>query len=642
MAADSNHARNLTGIAEPAESLQKGRNIIAVIGINDYEHWPKLKNAVEDAIGIQKLFVEKFGFIAPFDAMINNVATKENIISLIDDQLRYALNEDDSLILFFAGHGHTRIDKIGKKEIETGFIIPVEARRMHASKEHWSDYVEIDPLLKSAGKLPARHILVILDSCHSGLALGEAMIVFRDAVRYENDLSSRVSRKIITSARREQLALDSGPIEGHSLFTGTLIDSMNWGKADLDGNDLVTSSELGLFVQSTVGQASESKQTPDFGSFYHDDRGEMVIYLHDETFDAIRARAFSALQIGNFKEFKRLVSQIKSLRPDSPETMYLEFRLLFTEGAIDEGLETIYKLRGKQLEKGVIPLSGEDLRNLSVQLPYWKNVLTAQEGGFPLEIVFLVHKDEHQLELVPRKAMGEIECYMVTDDAGIRLSIFNPTAKNQHIYMIMIDPDGRLDPMPLWNDEDTLWNGLRPGETKLTYPFRKFGALGLFEIKLFSSQQRLISMLAPPSTATRGMLSPFEDFPTIGLKTIYYQVSSKGNTSYVSRAYDKQPYCVIAIKELDLDKDRVLLEAGQAHGLPKNAQFRIYPSEAADLSIAEKAIALAEVAALGATESWANIVEKFSDVAIEKGAQAVLLEPTSVNPVSIMLPNSSD
>jgi hypothetical protein len=103
------------------------------------------------------------------------------------------------------------------------------------------------------------------------------MAIHRDRPRYERDLVTRMSRKVITSARRDQRALDGGPVPDHSLFTGTLIDGLDNKKADLDGNNLVTSSELGLYVQQQVGQASKSEQTPDCGSFLLDDRGEMVI-----------------------------------------------------------------------------------------------------------------------------------------------------------------------------------------------------------------------------------------------------------------------------------------------------------------------------------------------------------------------------
>ncbi|MCC3473793.1 MULTISPECIES: GUN4 domain-containing protein [unclassified Microcoleus] len=306
------------------EPVNQGRSLVVTIGINEYVHWQKLKNAVQDAIGLQQTLIDKLGFSAPIPPLLNEAATKAAIESIIEDRLREELQENDNLVLFFAGHGHTRVDKLGGKVVgETGFIVPVEAQ---GPKEYWSDYIKIDPLLQSISRLPARHILVILDSCHSGFALGEAMNSFRDAVRYEKDLSSRISRKVITSARREQLALDGGPIFGHSLFTGTLIDGLNWGKADLDGNGLITSSELGLFIQQQVAQASKSAQTPDFGSFYFDDRGEMIINLQTQNFvDSIDYRLLeNHLICGRWKEADQLTFSIMLMLASCQDQQYLD------------------------------------------------------------------------------------------------------------------------------------------------------------------------------------------------------------------------------------------------------------------------------------------------------------------------------
>ncbi len=306
--------------AVESEPVKQGRSLVVTIGINEYVHWQKLNNAVQDAIGLQQTLIDKLGFSAPIPPLLDEAATKAAIASLIEDRLREELQEDDNLVLFFSGHGHTRVDKVGG---ETGFIVPVEAR---GPKEYWSDYIPIDPLLQSISRLTARHILVILDSCHSGFALGEAMKIYKSANRYKRDLSNRISRKVITSARREQLALDSGPIPGHSLFTGTLIDGLNWATADLDGNGLITSSELGLFVQQLVAQASKSDQTPDFGSFYFDDRGEMVINLQTQKFvDSIDYRLLeNYLNSGRWKEADQLTFSIMLMLANCQDKQYLD------------------------------------------------------------------------------------------------------------------------------------------------------------------------------------------------------------------------------------------------------------------------------------------------------------------------------
>jgi hypothetical protein len=55
--------KHLTPILGNVEHVSKGRNIVIVIGIDNCVNWPKLHNAVSDAMGIQKLFVEKLGFM---------------------------------------------------------------------------------------------------------------------------------------------------------------------------------------------------------------------------------------------------------------------------------------------------------------------------------------------------------------------------------------------------------------------------------------------------------------------------------------------------------------------------------------------------------------------------------------------------
>jgi hypothetical protein len=255
----------------PLEALLPRRKLVVAIGIDDYRGLPKLRCAVKDALGVQELLVRHFGFEALLAPLTDHAATKAAIETLVEDQLRKLLGPDDALILFFAGHGTTRLSQLDEVTIETGYIAPVDAR----GPDHFSDLINMEELLHRIGILPARHILVVLDACHSGLALGSAMSQDRSVMSsFLHSLAGNRSRRVITSARRKETALDSGPVPGHSLFTGALIQALTSGEADLDGNGIVTFSELALHLQLGVGQASGSRQTPDFGAFHLDDRGE--------------------------------------------------------------------------------------------------------------------------------------------------------------------------------------------------------------------------------------------------------------------------------------------------------------------------------------------------------------------------------
>ena len=520
----SNLQRKLVPVITELEPVKQGRSLVVAIGINEYAHWQKLKNAVQDAVGFQQALIDKLGFVAPIPPLLDSAATKDAIESLIEEQLRDVLEEDDSLVLFFAGHGHTRVEQLS----ETGFIVPVDARKP-GSKEYWGDYIRLSHWLEEIAELPARHILVILDSCHSGFALGEAAKSFRDAVRYQQDVSSRRSRKVITSAQREQPALDGGPIPGHSLFTGTLINSFNWGAADLDGNGLITSSELGLFIQQRVGQASESAQTPDFGSFHLDDRGEMVISLRNQSFDALKARAFSALQTGQFTLFKELVEQVISLRTSSPEALYLEYRLRFSEGNFERVTEVIDELASLDLSQAPIPLSSNDLMKIQIRLPCWIPVLSIPESEFPLEVAILTGQDKEQLKVAEEQPLGESQGYLIEPKTFCRFEIKNPTQEPVHVYMVGFDETGRFQLETLWDDENVALDGLMPGEIKLSYLFVPQGKLGIREIRFFSSPKRLRFFLFPASPDAYGaQLDTIEsnDLERIRMKIVRYSLTN--------------------------------------------------------------------------------------------------------------------
>jgi hypothetical protein len=251
-----------------------GRNVVATIGIDRYQRWPRLTNAVADARGAAALFA-RLGFEQITAPLLDDRATGKSIQGLVMDDLS-TLGRDDSLVLFYAGHGGTRLHDLGSRLIKTGHLIPADASDSAAT------WIELDAWLRAVALLPAKHILVILDACHSGIALGP-IIKWRGSAGQDalSTLRARRSRRIITSALDDQLALDNGPVPGHSLFTGCLIEGLTH---DLrrDGKRVTTGSELGLYLQRRVESYPSSRQTPDFGAFDFDDRGEMVISIAGE------------------------------------------------------------------------------------------------------------------------------------------------------------------------------------------------------------------------------------------------------------------------------------------------------------------------------------------------------------------------
>jgi hypothetical protein len=78
---------------------------VVAIGIDAYPRWGRL-NAVNDARGVLALF-RQIGFEEVVPSLTDGAATFAAIRRLVMTELKRALRDDDGLVLFFAGHGHT-------------------------------------------------------------------------------------------------------------------------------------------------------------------------------------------------------------------------------------------------------------------------------------------------------------------------------------------------------------------------------------------------------------------------------------------------------------------------------------------------------------------------------------------------------
>ena len=249
-----------------------------MIGIDRYRAWGQLHNAVGDARGALDAFM-KLGFEERRPALFDDAATGAALHHLVTDELR-TLGTDDSLVVFFAGHGHTVTTKYADGSLaKRGYLIPVDAEPTGGGVGTW---LSLDSWLREVAHLPPKHILVVLDACHSGIALDPVIRWRGEDVRAAEPLETlraRRSRRIITSALDNELAMDSGPIAGHSLFTGCLIEALTGGLLAKTGQPTATGSEIALHVQRRVSSFPSSKQTPDFGALELDNRGELIVEL---------------------------------------------------------------------------------------------------------------------------------------------------------------------------------------------------------------------------------------------------------------------------------------------------------------------------------------------------------------------------
>jgi len=220
------------------------------------------------------LLVQKYNFKPDhIFTLLNGEATRENVLSLLGDKLAdpKMVQREDRVLVFYAGHGATRKLASGR---ELGYIIPVDA----GLTDYEGSAISMTNFQDISEAIPAKHLLFVMDSCYSGLALtrgGGAL----PSQNYLSEISRREARQMFTAGGADQQVADNGP-NGHSVFTWTLLQGLD-GRADLNGDGVITATELAAYVAPAVSALSH--QTPAFGNLPGTEGGDFIFDLKHET-----------------------------------------------------------------------------------------------------------------------------------------------------------------------------------------------------------------------------------------------------------------------------------------------------------------------------------------------------------------------
>ena len=220
------------GFSTPAiEGQWYDKSVAFVVGINSYSHgWRKLSNAVSDGKKMAKALRER-GFTVY--ELYNKQATGPEIVKALRKAAQQT-GPNDRFLFFYSGHGH--IQQAGFDASDTGFLVPVEGR-----SEDTTSYIPMEQLrMELSYNSKAKHTLIILDSCYSGLALTRSNIPTAPVSEYLN------KRGIygITAGMPNHKAVDG-------LFTDKFLEGLE-GNADTDGDGFLTFKELGAYTEKNV------------------------------------------------------------------------------------------------------------------------------------------------------------------------------------------------------------------------------------------------------------------------------------------------------------------------------------------------------------------------------------------------------
>lgn len=261
------------GSLQPAANLASATGYAdswaVIVGIDDYARWPKLQYAVRDARAVRDALVGKFGFAKEKVILLENgEASRSAILGAFNERLAQAgLKRNDRLFVFFAGHGATRQLASGR---ELGYLVPADADPAQLA----ADGIPMSELQNIAESLSAKHAFFVMDACYSGLGLTRGA----GSGNFLRDNARRLGRQMLTAGGADQLVADGGP-NGHSVFTWALLQGLA-GKGDLNGDGLITATELAAYIAPAV--AAVSRQTPAFGSLPGSEGGDFVFELPSE------------------------------------------------------------------------------------------------------------------------------------------------------------------------------------------------------------------------------------------------------------------------------------------------------------------------------------------------------------------------
>jgi uncharacterized caspase-like protein len=240
---DVNGTRDAVRRARTAErEMYPGKRYALVIGIDEYKKpFNPLRNAVNDANAISDKLRDEFGF--EVEQFNDGAANRAEILDVLN-QWKNSTDSEDSLLLFFAGHGDNRPDEHhGLK----GYIIPFDST---SDPRTWIAESEI---VQAAREIPARHILLIFDACYAGTT-------FRDDIppgaREDQIL------KALVAGTEDEPVLDGGAGD-HSIFTRAVLDGLD-GFADSGQrpDDVITADELITYVRSEISWRSQLRNHP--------------------------------------------------------------------------------------------------------------------------------------------------------------------------------------------------------------------------------------------------------------------------------------------------------------------------------------------------------------------------------------------
>jgi len=241
----------------PQRNLKCKDGYAIVVGIEKYRDLPEVEFAQRDAQVLREYLIKSMGFPeSNIVTLLNERALKTDLAKYFESWLKNNVDKDSSVFIYYSGHGAPGLK--GDK----AYLVPYDGDPNYPETTCYP----LDSLYASLNKLPAKQIIVAMDSCFSGA--GGRSVVGKGArplvhISVENPMLASGNTVVLTAAAENQIA-SFYPEAKHGLFTYFFLRGLR-GDGDLDGDGWVELKELFDYLKPEVigiARRMNREQTP--------------------------------------------------------------------------------------------------------------------------------------------------------------------------------------------------------------------------------------------------------------------------------------------------------------------------------------------------------------------------------------------
>jgi len=199
-----------------------------VVGIDYYEEISALRGCVNDAHAVKAMLDRHADGSVNFGVKMMVSMSQKDAISraILKESVRELFADDDDVaLLYFAGHGYI--------ETTGGYLCASDCKT-------GDDGLPLSEILTLANQSKAKNKIIILDSCHSGIA-GE-----HPTNKIVSEIADGVT--ILTASTKDQYASEEA---GSGVFTTLLVDALGGAAANLVGE--VTPGSVYAHIDQSLG-----------------------------------------------------------------------------------------------------------------------------------------------------------------------------------------------------------------------------------------------------------------------------------------------------------------------------------------------------------------------------------------------------